>query len=61
MLAKVKKSRMKGLEHRLFKTLYMTLNHKTIQKYPSDTGISDGKQRTIGIVIFNGFLKFNVF
>lgn len=63
MLAKVKKSRMKGLGHRLFKTLYMTLNHKTtkIQKYPSDTGISNGKQRTIGIVIFNGFLKFNVF
>lgn len=46
MLVKVKKkSRMKELGHRLFKTLYVTLNHKTtkIEKYPSDTVISNGK------------------
>lgn len=38
----------------------MALNHKTtkIQKYPSDTGISNEKQRTVGIVILNNFLKF---
>lgn len=62
MLVKVKKSSTKGLGHRLFKTLQMTLNHKTTEiQNTRDTDISSGKQRTIGIVIFNGFLKFNVF